>query len=369
MARTVLGVYRESVPGERRVALTPPVAERVRDFKLEVVVETSAGVGAGFPDDTYRQAGARVVPHEDLLGAADVLVGVNLPGVDASHRFRPGQILIGLLRPTRNAPLLRRWASDGLTTLSLDLVPGGLPGGHDLDAEASQASLAGSRAALLALMHLDRLTRADCAGPDAEELPAVRALVVGSGADARRCALILARSGAATHLWWPGAPVTAPPPGVLPLRLPPGGGIEAPAERMSAFDVIVTALWGQDSAPLVLRRAAIRHLLPGAVVVDLTANPLGGNVEGAVPDGVPRAVGAVTLVGAPDLAAQLPAAASAAYARAIEAVLAHLLVSGTPRIDPDDPFQAATLVTHQGQVVHEATWQRILDVIQLAGTP
>jgi NAD(P) transhydrogenase subunit alpha len=104
-------------------------------------------------------------------------------------------------------------------------------------------------------------------------------------------------------------------------------------------------------------------------VLDLTAARGGGNVAGADPDGVSRIVGGVTLIGAPDLAAQVPAAASAAYGHAVESVLAHLLVSGITRVDPTDPFQAATLVTHQGEVVHEATWRCILDDIQLAGLP
>jgi NAD(P) transhydrogenase subunit alpha len=369
MARTVLGVYRESVPGERRVALTPPVVERVRDFGLDVVVETSAGDGAGFPEGAYLQAGALVVSHAHLLDAADLLVGVNFPGIDASHRFRSGQILLGLLRPACNAAIMRRWADDGLTALSLDLVPDDLPGVRHLDAAATQQAIAGNRAALLALLHLDRLTHADSTASDADAPPPVRALVVGGGADARQCALALARLGTAIHIWCPDAAAKAPPPGVHTLHLPSGDTVEALAEALPAFDVVVTALRAADFAPVLLSEKAVRALLPGAVVVDLTASPIGGNVKGALPDGVPHPTGAVTLIGAPDLAAGLPAAASAAYATAIEAVLAHLLVSGLPKINPADPFQAATLVTHRRQVVHEATWQRILEAIQLAGTP
>jgi NAD(P) transhydrogenase subunit alpha len=185
----------------------------VRDFGPDVVVEAGAGDGAGFPDDAYRSAGARVVTHEQLLDAADLLVAVNLPGIDASHRFRPGQILFGLLAPTRNAALMRYWAADGLAALSLDLVPPGLPGARRLDAAASQDAIAGDRAALPALLHLDRRTPPDCAAPDEVDPPPVRALVVGSGADARQAAATLARFGTATHVWFPDAAAMVLPPG------------------------------------------------------------------------------------------------------------------------------------------------------------
>ena len=117
-----VGVVKEAAPGERRVALTPDVVTALRDS--DVLVEAGAGESAGFPDSAYEEAGATVVPRDDLYESADVVVCVNPPAPDCT---RSGQVLVGLLRPAERPERVREWARRGVTAVSLDLLPRTLP--------------------------------------------------------------------------------------------------------------------------------------------------------------------------------------------------------------------------------------------------
>lgn len=378
---TTLGVCRESLPGERRVALTAAAVDRVRRLGPDVVVETAAGTGAGDADADFLAAGARVVGHDELLTVSDVLVALGPPLFEGHGGPRRDQVVLAMLRPLANAHLMRRWASRGATAMSLDLVPADLPGARLMDPAASQAALSGHLAVLLGLRYLDRLpslaltTGLDPARPDLDEnhenpLP-VRALVIGSGPDAEHAAATLDRLGITTRTW--GVALSSLSSRVRPLNLPSGRAAPTLAESLPGFDLVVCALHKPDDpdgpALLLAPHGSVAAMRRGSVVVDLAADVLGGNVAESDPRGVPRQVGGATVIGAPDLAAGSPCAASAAFADALEALLTHLLVAGKLRLDPGEPLQAAITVTRGGEVVHPGTWQRILDDLRLAGLP
>lgn len=197
MVATTVGVYRETAPGERRVALVPDLVSTVRALGLDVMVESGAGEAAWFPDDDYTRAGADIVPHGELFRRADVLVGVQAPNVELPGPFRSGQTLVALLRPTRIPFLVRRWADEGVTAISLDLVPHALSGAYPVDAGASQARIAGYRAVLLAAGLLSR-----CLSPwgsAAAVFAPVRVLVVGAGAAGLQAIDTARRLGAVVH--------------------------------------------------------------------------------------------------------------------------------------------------------------------------
>jgi NAD/NADP transhydrogenase alpha subunit len=120
-----VGVYRETKPGERRVALVPQAVPRIQSLGLDVLIESTAGRAAGFADDRYADSGARIMSRHDLFDRADILVGVCAPNVPLMHRFRSGQFLICVLQPLRIPPLVRHWAHQGLTAMAVDLLPPG----------------------------------------------------------------------------------------------------------------------------------------------------------------------------------------------------------------------------------------------------
>src|SRR5689334_19335405 len=119
MADTIAGVVRERAPGERRVALVPEAVPRLRAAGVEVLVESGAGQAAWFPDDAYAEAGAAVVPREEVFRRAAAVLCVTAPEADTLALLREGQTLIGLLEPGANPALVAAWAERGVTAVSL----------------------------------------------------------------------------------------------------------------------------------------------------------------------------------------------------------------------------------------------------------
>jgi NAD(P) transhydrogenase subunit alpha len=129
----------------------------------------------------------------------------------------------------------------------------------------------------------------------------------------------------------------------------------AMASAVSTFDVVITTAQVPGRRPPVLISAeAVAMMRPGSVLVDLAASRLGGNVEGSVPDASVVVGTGVTLIGAGNLPAAVPQAASTAYARNIAALLAHLVQDGELVLDPADEITAGVLITHDGEIVHPA---------------
>lgn len=376
MSTVTVGAVRETAPGERRVALVPEVVTRLRHQGWAVLVEAGAGNGAWFSDETYADAGATVVTADELDQRADVVVCVAPP--DGTRRFRPGQVLVGLLGARQDLAAARKWAEDGVTAVSLDLLPRTLSRAQSMDALTSQATVAGYRAVLVAAgaygHYFPMLTTA------AGTVKPARVLVLGAGVaglsaigTARRLGALVTgydvrpeargdvRSLGARFLDL--APTAGPDPVVGGAG--EGGyaraltGTEQRAQQQALdtaiadFDVVITTAQVPGRRPPVLvTTEAVKAMRPGSVIVDLAAGPLGGNVEGAIPDGSTVVAGAVTVIGAGNLPATMPAAASGAYARNIAALLGHLTDDAGIHLDLDDEVTAAVVVTHAGRVVN-----------------
>ena len=142
-----VGVLREQAPGERRVALTPEVAVRIRELGVTVAVESGAGAASGYTDVIYTEAGVEVQPFAAVCGQSDVIVSVGPPWAARLHR---GQVVIGLLAPEVNEAVMTGYALGGVTALSLDRLPRRLSRAQPMDALTSQAAIAGYKAAIVA---------------------------------------------------------------------------------------------------------------------------------------------------------------------------------------------------------------------------
>ena len=366
---TTIGVIRETTRGERRVALIPADVGRLRRSGLEVIVESRAGAGAWHDDEAYLAAGAQVAGRSQVIEGSDVLLCLRPP--DDLDTLRSGQILVGLLAPLADPRLPRRLADAGVTALSLDLLPRTLSRAQSMDALTSQANVAGYKAALVAADayggFLPMLVTA------AGTVRPARVLVLGAGiaglqaiATARRLGALVSgydvREAAHDDIASTGATV-------LRLAAPAATGEGGYARRLtedetaqqqraldeavSGFDIVITAAQVPGGRPPVLVTGdALAALRPGAVVVDLAAGEQGGNVAGSEPGKTIVTARGVTVIGAGDLAAQVPEAASAAYSRNVCALLAALVRDGATAIDPQDELHAAVLVTHQGRITH-----------------
>ncbi len=156
-ARTV-GAVAETAPGERRVALSPDGAARLRAADHQVIIEAGAGDAAWFTDSDYTDAGARLLSRREVYEQADIIVCVHPPAAADVSLLRPGQVLIGLLAPLLDPDLARSLAQAKVTAISLDGLPRTLSAAQSMDVLSSQANVAGYKAALVAADTLRRLS-------------------------------------------------------------------------------------------------------------------------------------------------------------------------------------------------------------------
>jgi proton-translocating NAD(P)+ transhydrogenase subunit alpha len=372
-----VAVVKESAPGERRVALVPETVPRLLQAGLEVLVEHGAGDNAWFPDSAYTAAGATVTTTTDLYAAADIFLTVTRPDEGALSRLRSGQTVIGMLSPLIEPQLARDLAAKGVTAVSLDGLPRTLSRAQGMDALSSQANVAGYKAALVAADAYGRffpllITAAGTARP-------AKLLVLGTGVAGLQAIGTARRLGAQVSGYdvRPASKGEVESLGATFLELSVSaageGGYarELTAEERDAqqaelaghiarHDVIITtAQVPGRRPPLLVTAEAVAGMSPGSVIVDMGSSPLGGNVAGSVPGESVVTPNGVTIIGAQNLPASVPGAASNAYSRNISALLLHLVKPGdsgmsTLAIDTTDEIQAGVVVAHGGEVVHPA---------------
>jgi proton-translocating NAD(P)+ transhydrogenase subunit alpha len=365
MATLNIGVVKERAPGERRVALTPDAVHRLTDVGYAVLVEPAAGLAARFPDSAYADAGAEMTPVGDLYARADVLACVGPPDVAS---LRPGQTVIGMLRTAGDPALMAALSARGVTAVDFEGLPRTLSAAQSMDALTSQDNVAGYASAVLAAHTYESFfpLLVTAAGT----VPPARVLVLGAGVAGLQAIGTARRLGAlvAGYDVRPAARAEVASLGAAFLELESvaaaagEGGYARPlteseqrdqqdelAEHIARQDVVITtARVRGHRPPLLVTDAAVKGMRPGSVVVDIAASELGGNVAGSVPGETVVTENGVTVIGADNLPASMPAAASAAYGRNVGALLGHLVRDGRVAIDLDDPIQAGVVVVHAG---------------------
>jgi NAD(P) transhydrogenase subunit alpha len=367
-----VAVVKETAPGERRVALVPETVQKLTQGGLEVLVEKGAGDGAWFPDASYTAAGASVVATDQLYAEAAVVLTVTRPDESALARLRSGQAVIGMLAPLTQPELARSLADRGVTAVSLDGLPRTLSRAQGMDALTSQANVAGYKAALVAAEAYGRffpllITAAGTARP-------AKLLVLGTGVAGLQAIGTARRLGAQVSGYdvRPASKGEVESLGATFINLTVSAAGEGGYARELTADerdaqqaelaghiarqdiVITTAQVPGRRPPLLVTADAVSQLAPGSVIVDMGASPLGGNVAGSVPGETVITPNGVTLIGAENLAASVPTAASNAYSRNISSLLLHLIEEGALKIDASDEITAGVLVTAGGEIVHPA---------------
>ncbi len=370
-----VAVVKETAPGERRVALVPEMIGRLRGAGLEVLVEPGAGDGAWFADSAYADAGASVVSRAELLAGADLILTVGKPDAELTAGLRRGQAILGMLNPLADPGLAATLAAQGVTAISLDGLPRTLSRAQSMDALSSQANVAGYKAVLVAAEAFGRFfpmltTAAGTARP-------AKVLILGTGVAGLQAIGTARRLGAVVSAYdvRPQTKTEVQSLGGTFIELKSvadaagqGGYARAltDAERqaqqaelaghIARHDVVITtAQVPGRKPPLLVTEDALKEMTAGAVIVDMGAGPLGGNVAGSVPGETVVTGNGVTIIGAGNLAASVPGASSAFLARNISALLLHLVKDGALVIDPTDEIQAGVVITHDGAVVQPAT--------------
>jgi NAD(P) transhydrogenase subunit alpha len=367
-------VVKETSPGERRVALVPDAIAKLRTAGIDVLVESGAGDAAWLADSVYADAGASIVSAAEIYRTADVILTVTRPSAVALSELREGQAVIGMLAPLADPELAAKLAARGVTAISLDGLPRTLSRAQPMDALTSQSNVAGYKAALVAAGEFGRffpllITAAGTARPakvlvlgtgvaGLQAIGTARRLgAVVSGYDVRPTSKSEVESLGATFVELTSVSSAAGEGGYA--RELTAGERQAQQEELSGHiarhDVVITtAQVPGRRPPLLVTEDAIKAMVPGSVIVDMGASALGGNVAGSHPGQIVVTGNGVTIVGADNLPATMPTAASNAYSRNISALLLHLTRDGALAIDTSDDIQAGVVIAHDGKVVHEA---------------
>ncbi len=376
MAITV-GVPRENYPGERRAALTPRSCEALvrakKEVVFEVVVESSAGVSAGFPDEQYVARGARVVSREEVFANADVILqartlGAN-PGAGRAdlHLLKPGQVVIGFAEPLTAIHECEAMARTGVSLFALELIPR-ITRAQSMDALSSMASIAGYEAVLLAATTLPKLMPMMMTA--AGTITPAKVLVLGAGvaglqaiATARRLGAVVSaydlRSVVKEQVESLGAKFV-----VLKMEESgegQGGYAKAMDEAFYARQrqllaevlreqdvVITTAAVPGRKAPVLITREMAEAMLPGSVIVDIAAER-GGNCELTRPGETVMHNG-VTILGPLNLPSLAPFHSSQMLGSNLSSLLKILVKDGAIAINLEDEIVRESLVTYHGEV-------------------
>ncbi len=367
-----IGVPLETRPGETRVAATPETVKRLVGQGHQVTVQRGAGLAASITDAAYEAAGAALGEVADALGA-DLVLKVDAADAAELAQMQPGAVLIGMLNPF-DADNNARMAERGITAFSLEAAPR-TSRAQSLDVLSSQANIAGYKAVLLAAHFYPRFMPMLMTA--AGTVKAARVLVLGAGvaglqaiATARRLGAVIeasdVRPAVKEQIESLGAKFVDVPletdeerecaEGVGGYARPmPASWMarqaQAVHERAKQADIIITtALIPGRKAPVLLREETVQQMKPGSVVIDLAAAQ-GGNCPLTVADQVVVRHG-VTLVGYSNLAAQVPADASALYARNLLDFLKLVIDSeGKLHINLEDDIVAACLMCADGRLV------------------
>ena len=364
----LIGIPRESLPGETRVAATPATVGQLIKLGYSVVVEPGAGAASSFADTAFAEAGAEIGSPWN----ADVVLKVNAPDTAEIAALRDGATLISLISPALRPELVEQLATRPITVLAMDAVPR-ISRAQSLDVLSSMANIAGYRAVIEAAHEFGRFFTGQVTA--AGKVPPAKVLIVGAGVAG------LAAIGAAGSL---GAVVKAtdPRPEVADQVASLGGeyvSVDPAAAEVSAtgyakemgddykareaalyaelakdVDIIITtALIPGKPAPRILTADMVASMKSGSVIVDMAAAN-GGNVEGTVKDQAVTTDNGVTIIGYTDLAGRLPAQASQLYGTNLVNLLKLLTPEkdGVLTLDWDDVVQRSVTVVRDG----ETTW-------------
>jgi H+-translocating NAD(P) transhydrogenase subunit alpha len=373
----IVGVPRESFPGERRVALVPAAIPNLSKAGLEVVVETNAGAQAGYPDADYAAKGAKILARrEEVFRSADIVTQVlcygsnDKTGKEDVPFFRRDQVLIGFLRPFGSIETIQEIASKGVTSFSVELMPR-TTRAQSMDALSSMATICGYKAIVLAADTLPRIfpmltTAAGTITPG-------RILVMGAGVAGLQAIATGRRLGAVVSAY------DLRPAAKEQVQSLGGRFVELPIEAKDAQDergyaraqgedfykkqrellgkvvadsdvVVTAAVIPGKKPPVLITKEMVAGMAPGSVIVDL-ASERGGNCELTKPGQIVVEYG-VTIIGWLNLASTVPYHASQMYARNISSFLLHLIKDGKLQFNLQDEIIRDTMLTRDGEVVN-----------------
>lgn len=371
----VIGIPKEILSGENRVAITPDTASKLIKLGFEIVVETNAGLNAHFLDENYINAGAKILSNvKEVFEASDVICKVQRPVVDSSinelQLMKKGTLLISFFFPLNYPQLAKESAAAGVDVIAMDFIPR-ITRAQKMDALSSQSNLAGYKSVLLAANHLGKIfpllmTAAGTITP-------AKVVIMGAGVAGLQALGTAKRLGAIVEV---SDVRTAVKEEVLSL----GGRFIEVEQETSLQDergyakeqsaeflqkqkevlfkhitqadiVITTALIPGKKAPILVTEEMVKNMRHGSVVLDMAAE-FGGNCELSEMNKTVVKHG-VTIIGETNLPGLIPTQASELYSKNILALLTEIGKGGTVTLDLNNDIVKESLISYQGEVYNQ----------------
>jgi H+-translocating NAD(P) transhydrogenase subunit alpha len=372
----IIGVPKESYPGERRVALVPAALPPLTKAGFEVQVQAGAGIEAGYPDSQYADKGAKIISDRAaVFGAADIVLQVlcygsnEVTGKQDVPLYRRGQILAGFLRPFGVAEIVQEIAHAGVTSFAVELMPR-TTRAQSMDALSSMGTICGYKAVLMAANSLPRIfpMMTTAAGT----ITPARVFVIGAGVAGLQAIATARRLGAVISAY------DLRPAAKEQVQSLGGRFVELPIEAKDAQDargyaraqdedfyrrqrellgkvvqesdvVITAAVIPGKKSPVLVTEEMVKGMAPGSVIFDL-ASERGGNCE-LTESGKTVVKDGVTIIGAINVASGVPYHASQMYARNISSFILHLIKDQKLNLNLEDEIVRETLLTRDGEIV------------------
>ena len=371
-----IGIPKEKVKGETRVALVPPHIKELIKKNHEIFVETGAGENAAFSDDDYKKEGASIIEDSNQLYAlSDVILKVQPPTTGEIERLKENSVYIGLLSLFKDSCILDDFNKKKITSFAMEFIPR-ITRAQSMDSLSSMATVAGYKAVLIAADNLPKLFPLLMTA--AGTVPPASVLVLGAGVAGLQAIATAKRLGAKVEAFDPRPAVKEQ---VMSLgarfvemeqeeNVETAGGYakeqskdflqreqEAIAGRLAKTDVVITTaqIFGKAS-PILITEEMVKLMKPGSVIVDIAAEQ-GGNCELTQADQIVEKHG-VKIFGSVNLPATMPVDASQLYSKNVTNLVS-LLFQGETFPDFGDEIVKGACITYNGETVNSFLKERL----------
>ena len=368
-----IGIPKETHPGENRVPIIPDTVKKLRDLGAEVVIEEGLGLGSGFRDKEYTEAGASISPDRtSLFSNSDILLRLRKPDLSEVALMKSGCIHISYLDPFNEQELVQALKERGVTSLSMEMIPRSTRS-QKMDALSSQANLAGYVMVLQAAAHLPRIF--PMMMTPAGTLKPAKVFIIGAGVAGLQAIATAKRLGAKVTAF-DTRPVVAEQVKSLGANFldidlgETGQTVDGYAKELTAeqiqmqreaqkaviaeSDVLITTaqVFGRKP-PVIVTRDMVEGMKTGSVVVDMAAET-GGNVEGSVPNETVL-INGVTVIGKGNLPNEVSRDASQMYSTNLFNLIEDNWdkTSATFNINFEHDILPGCIITHGGEVTNE----------------
>ncbi len=373
----IIGVPKETYPGEKRVALVPAVLPSLKKEGMDVQIESGAGVASGYPDAAYVEKGGTIVAsRQELFERAHVIAQVRISGANPEQGktdlplMQHNQVIVGMAEALSNPQSVQELTARQVRAFAMELMPR-ITRAQSMDVLSSMGTVAGYKAVLMAADALPKMfpmlmTAAGTVTP-------AKVFVIGAGVAGLQAISLARRLGASVEAYDVRPTVKEQVLSLgakfadLPLETQEaedkGGYAKAQDETFyrrqrelltkviaSSDVVITTAAVPGKRAPILITAEMVANMSPGSVIIDLAAER-GGNCELTQANQTVVTQG-VTIIGTENLPSLVPYHASQMYSKNIATFLLYLVKKGEVTIDREDEITRETLLTCDGEIVH-----------------